>query len=151
MHVACSLRASAFYGLDVPAMAREGLLDMVLPDHAHFLPEAFPEARTIQATPAMVAEFAAALKGTTTRLVPVCGRGSNYAADEMTMGQRAAAFYRAGAHGLHRYATPVGARMGHIDELDRVDARATEGRRLVRIHSFAGMRIDMNYGLPTCG
>jgi len=45
----------------------------------------------------------------------------------------------------------VGSRMGHRDELDRVDARATEGRRLVRIKSFDGMRIDMNFGLPTNG
>ncbi len=151
MHVAASMQASAFYGLDAAAMARERLVDILLPDHAHFLPEALPDAKAICATPEHVAEFADALRGTGVRLMPVCGRGPNYAPDSMTLGQRAAAFYRAGADGLHWYSTPVGARMGHLDELDRVDARASEGRRLVRIRSFAGMRIDMNYGLPTCG
>lgn len=151
MHVASSVQASAFYGLDVAAMGREKLVDCILPDHSHFLPAELPDAKSICATPEQVAEFAAALKGTSVRLMPVCGRGANYAPDTMTQGQRAAAYYRAGAAGLHWYATPVGSRMGHKDELDRVDARATEGRRLVRIKSFDGMHIDMNFGLPTNG
>jgi hypothetical protein len=151
MHVAASVRASRFYGLDVGAMGREGLVDIVLPDHAHFLPAPLPDAKAICATPEQVGEFAAALKGTKVRLMPVCGRGPNYTPDTLTQGQRAAAYYRAGATGLHWYATPVGSRMGHVDELDRVDARATEGRRMVRIKSFDGMRIDMNFGLPTNG
>lgn len=151
MHVAASVRASRFYGLDPAAMGRERLVDIILPDHAHFLPAELPDAKAICATPEQVGEFATALKGTGVRLMPVCGRGPNYTPDVMTQGQRAAAYYKAGATGLHWYATPVGSRMGHLDELDRVDARATEGRRLVRINSFNGMKIDMNFGLPTSG
>ena len=53
--------------------------------------------------------------------------------------------------GATQAAQSVERRLGHVDQLGELDTLDSQIARRVQIRSFAGMRIDMHRGLPTCG
>jgi len=149
-------RTCAYFGLDVPAMVKEGLVDLLVPFPSHYLPDHMGESRV---TPETVAEFAAITRGTSVRLYPAIYRGW---ADDLPIEERAAALYEAGADGLQVFQTGVRGhgskqfdavhrRLGHIDELHAAPTWWREAARAVRIKTVAGFRLDRLRGLHTCG
>jgi hypothetical protein len=153
MHVMNSLRTCAYYGMDIEAVAREGLVDILLPARGHFFPDALGERHV---TTDFLAEFARVARGRGIRVVPALeGR---YWTDGASAARRAAMYYAAGADGVVassgggvRSEFAMHRRLGHIDELDSLDAEVAKTHRRVAVHSLAGMPFDMNTGLPTCG
>ena len=105
--------------------------------------------------------------GTPTRIYPDCGY--DYSDGRVTLPQRAAAFYAAGAHGLQvmqggvrgtrgsreEFQTPralaVTRRLGHVDELTHADQWQAETAHPVELKKVAGLRLDPLHGTPTCG
>jgi len=153
MHVMNSLRTCLYYGMDIEAMVREGLVDVLIPARGHYYPEALGERHV---TPEFLADFVAAAKPAGVRVVP--GLEERYWSDGKSVAERAAAYYRAGADGLIAGGTggarshfEVMRRLGHADELDRIEECRRRAARCVRVHRVAGMPVDMQNGLPTCG
>jgi hypothetical protein len=153
LHVMNSLRSCAFYGLDIEAIARERLADILLPSHSHYLPEGMGEWRC---GAEQVREFVCAARGTGVRVVPECSQG--YWEDALTISQRAASFYDAGADGLNvspnvpeKSQAAVLSRLGHADELRQPGSDSGEAARMVRIRTVAGLRFDLHFGTATCG
>jgi hypothetical protein len=97
------------HGLDVAHFAREKLLDAVMP-YPYGL---HPRMGFCRSEPIAVGEYAEALRGTETRLLPSLGWWKDHAIGRGEYYRRAHAFYRAGADGLSRWDTrPTLARMG---------------------------------------
>jgi len=156
MHVGSSPETCAFYGMDIETMARERLVDILIPDHAYFLPRELGEWHCL---PEHVAEFARITNGTAVRLYPHCE--GKYAEDNLSPAQRAAAFYAAGAQGLdvaghcgvvmHRAEFELRKRLGHVGSLGQIESRVREWSRCVRVQTVGGLPLDMHHGVPTCG
>lgn len=153
MHVMNSLRICAYYGMDIATMIEEKLLDLILPARGHYFPEELGERHV---TVEFLAEFTALARGTGVGTRPALeGR---YWQDGLSTAQRAAAYYAAGADGLVggksngvRSNFALARRLGHIDELDTLEAKAKGTARMVLIDKIAGMPFDMTNGTPTCG
>ena len=152
----------AYFGLDINAMVREKLVDILVPFPCHYLPE---ELGDWQLSPEYVAEFAAITRDTPTRVYPDCGY--DYSNGIIPMEQRAHDFYAAGADGLqvlqggvryeqgHHTQTrndAVNRRLGHIEQLPQLaDTWRKQHSRPITISSIAGFTVDRFRGVWTCG
>ncbi|MBI4024559.1 MAG: family 10 glycosylhydrolase [Verrucomicrobia bacterium] len=154
MHVFNNLKICNFYGMDIEAMIRERLVDILLPAHCHFAPRELGEWRC---APEFVAEFVRLAKSTGVRICPECD--TQYSENGMSIAELTAAYYKIGVDGLDvpaRMDSPkrefsVRRRLGHFDELHRADEWRKGASRLVRVNTVAGLRLDMQCGIPTCG
>jgi Glycosyl hydrolase-like 10 len=151
MHAQNTLDHCLYYGVDVPLLAREGLLDIFYPDMATFMPEQFTP-RTV--TPKTAAEFVGAVHGTNTKVIPFFAAER----DAAKAANVAAEFYRVGVDGLHPgHAAPynphwqIQRRLGHVSELSTLANRMSEWERIVRFETVGGMTIDLETGVTTCG
>jgi hypothetical protein len=148
-----SLRICAYYSLDVQAMVRERLVDMILPERGHYFPEVLGER---DCTVEFLSEFVKAAEGSGIQVRPTCkGRFSD---EGTTVAQRAAGFYEARADGLVvgtdagvKSAWDVQRRLGHLDQLGGLDDLPKQVARLVKIRKVADMTFDLETGLATCG
>jgi hypothetical protein len=180
MHVMNRSDTCLFYGMDIEAMIREQLVDILMPAHSAFLPAelgeklGLPEFANESAKQAVtkqwltpiarcsaenVREFVQIARGSGVRICPILD--TLYWNDGLTVTQRAEAYYQAGADGLEvpmheglinfRSAYELRRRLGHVGQLDQADAAARAATRMVKVRTVAGLRIDMQYGIPTCG
>jgi hypothetical protein len=143
-----SPRNCLFYGLDLEAIVRERLADLLLPARASFLPREMGELRCL---PELVAEIAKLASGSGIRVCPECQ--TQYPQSRVPGRSRedlAADLYRAGADGLQLW-PERGCRLGHARELlaGTLPPRRT-GRR-VRVDTVAGFPLDHTTGIPTNG
>lgn len=147
----------AYFGMDIAQMARERLVDILVPFPCHYLPEEIGEWRHL---PEYIAEFARLTRDAGIRLYPDCGY--DYSDGRVPLEKRAEAFYRAGAHGLQvsqkgvrgegqKREDAVARRLGHLEELAQAPAWRAEAARAIKITKVAGFRLDRCYGLVTCG
>ncbi len=153
MHGQNSVRNCLHYGIDIAGIAKEGLLDIFLPDAGHFLP---PELGRKDITADAVTEFLAAARGTNLKIIPTLLASTEKSAADLC--NLAVDFYRAGVEGLQPgHGVPYNAvwqiqrRMGHIEELSTLDARRAEWERIVRFNTMAGLPFDGVTGVTTCG
>lgn len=154
MHVSNNLKICSFYGMDIETMIRERLVDILLPAHAHFAPRELGE---WHCSPDFAAEFIRLARGTEVRVFPHCD--TQYQDNGISIADMAAAYYKTGVDGLELSAHTDGSRaefavrrrLGHFEELDQADNWRQQASRLVRIKTVAGLRLDMQYGIPTCG
>jgi len=144
---------SAYFGLDVEALIRERLVDVLLPFPCHYLPPDLGESRLL---PEFVREFADLARGSGVRIYP--DAGYDYSAGAEPLWRRAAAFYAAGADGLQISQCGVRhgvnsfvARLGHVAELDQAEAWTAQAVRAVRVAEVAGLSLDPRRGIATCG
>jgi hypothetical protein len=153
LHVANSPRGCAYYGMDIPAIARDGLVDILIPARCHFLPDAMaPRELTME----FLTEFVAIARKSGMRIVS--SLDSRYCPEGRTLGQLARSHYEAGVDGIMMEPLAgiqsedfVIRRLGHRDQLDTLNAESAGATRMVRVHSIAGMPFDMETGTPTCG
>jgi len=155
-------RTCAYFGLDIEAMVRENLVDILVPFPCHYLPE---QLGPWQLSPEFVAEFAEITRQTPVRIYPDCGY--DYSQGKIPIEQRAADFYAAGADGLQvlqggvRYEQghhtqvrndAVNRRLGHIEQLPAMaDTWRKQHSRPVAVRTIAGFRINRFRGIWTCG
>ncbi len=140
-------RTCAYFGLDIKQLVSEKLVNLLVPFPCHYLPPNLDEWRV---QPTFVAEFVKAVDGTGVRVFPDCG----YQFDEQasSLPDRAAAFYRAGAHGLQVGQGGVrdnvlARRLGNIDR-HCVDQDTV---RVIPIETVCDCVLDQHQGLHTCG
>ena len=101
MHVVNSVRTCGYYGMDIAAMVREGLVDVLIPARGHFFPDELGERHvTIEA----LAEFVALAKETGVRIRPASE--DSYWADGGAA-QRASAYYRPSAKWTYQCASAL--------------------------------------------
>lgn len=153
LHAQDSVRSCAYYGFDIPELFRRGLVDLFLPDNGHFLPPEMGGPRS--PTPEDVAQFAQLARPHGVRIAPHAA--GQYSKDGLSLPQRAKAFFQAGATGVeagtnigHKVAFATHRRLGHVDQLDQLYDHKHPAK-IVRFHSCAGMTIDLNSGITTCG
>lgn len=84
---------NARFGFDVPAWAKRGLVDVVMP-----YPKGCEKEGRVE-----VAEYAAALRGTSVKLLPGLGSWADHRMTLAAVRRRAHAHFQQGADGLHRW------------------------------------------------
>ncbi|CAN5444729.1 hypothetical protein BH10PLA1_BH10PLA1_04280 [soil metagenome] len=151
MHAQNTVRNCLYYGIDVAQIAAEGLVDRFHPDTGAFLPA---EMGDKDVSPAHTAEFVKLAKGTTMKIIPTWASGRNPGAAPAT----AQEYYALGVDGLDPgHSSPYSPtwqtqrRLGHQADLATLASRASEWERIVRFQTVAGMTIDLQTGVTTCG
>ncbi|MBI2194489.1 MAG: hypothetical protein HYU36_21130 [Planctomycetes bacterium] len=153
LHAMNTLRNCRFYGLDVPIIIRERLVDLLMPAAAHYLPAEMGERHC---SPESVVEFVDLARGTGIRICPELS--ASFSGGKMSLAEAAASFYQAGVHGLQtspgaglRSACAVAHRLGHVQELHRAPEWARDAARKVGVRTVGGYRMDLDFGIQTVG
>ena len=148
-HVMNSVANSLYFGLDVEAWVREGLVDYLIIHPCFTVDERVPTDWRVR--PEFVREYAELVKGRCELYVDVYPRRMPAEAYRL----KAIEYYEAGADGLCFWDTNtrfvrksewrIVTRLGHREEL-RSWARKTRGVfRVRRLKKLAGMTVDMRY------